>query len=110
MSRTGAFSLQLRLEGLLSRQLVDFFGSPEALRGRHVRGGARPGARADAGLRQGCDLLALLGQSGGIASGVRVAGLAARTRGTIAVVLVLATGRVLTFARAADRSRCVGGG
>ncbi|ODT20862.1 MAG: hypothetical protein ABS35_18930 [Kaistia sp. SCN 65-12] len=91
------FTLQLQLQGLLSRQFADLFSSVEAFLWGFVLAAALGLVHAlTPGHGKAVIFSHFLGQPGSVASGFRVAGLAALTHGTIAVVLVLATGRVLS--------------
>ena len=91
------FTLQLQLQGMLSRRFAELFSSPEAFAsGMLVAIGLGLVHALTPGHGKAVIFSHFLGQSGNPLAGLRVASLAALTHGTIAVLLVLATGRVIS--------------
>ena len=82
---------------MLSRRFAELFSSPEAFAsGMLVAVGLGLVHALTPGHGKAVIFSHFLGQSGSLLAGLRVASLAALTHGTIAVLLILATGRVIS--------------
>lgn len=91
------FTLQLQLQGMLSRRFAELFVSPETfVSGMLVAVGLGLVHALTPGHGKAVIFSHFLGRSGHLLAGVRVASLAAVTHGAVAVLLVLATGRVIS--------------
>ncbi|NQW50148.1 MAG: hypothetical protein HQ465_02800 [Rhodospirillales bacterium] len=90
-------ALQLQLQGLLSQRFAELFSTPATFAsGMLVAAGLGLVHALTPGHGKAVIFSHFLGQSGSILAGLRVAGLAALTHGTIAVLLVLTAGRVIS--------------
>ena len=90
-------ALQLQLQGLLSQRFAELFSSFATFAsGMLVAVGLGLVHALTPGHGKAVIFSHFLGQPGNILAGLRVASLAALTHGTIAVLLVLATGRVIS--------------
>ena len=90
-------ALQLRLQGTLSQRFAELFASPEAfVSGMLLAVGLGLVHALTPGHGKVVIFSHFLGRPGNLGAGVRVACLAALTHGTIAVVLVLVAGRVIS--------------
>lgn len=91
------FSLQLQLQGLLSQRFGKLFDNPSTfVSGMLIAVGLGLVHALTPGHGKAVIFSHFLGQSGSLLAGLRVASLAALTHGTIAVLLVLVTGRVIS--------------
>ena len=90
-------ALQLQLQGLLSQRFAELFSTPATFASGMLVAAALGLVHAlTPGHGKAVIFSHFLGQSGSILAGLRVAGLAALTHGTIAVLLVLTAGRVIS--------------
>lgn len=90
-------TLQLQLQGLLSQRFAELYSTPATFAsGMMVAAGLGLVHALTPGHGKAVIFSHFLGQPGNILAGLRVASLAALTHGAIAVLLVLATGRVIS--------------